>query len=139
MRFAILSLITIFLINLIGLFYGWYDFPWFDTALHYLGGFFVALLFFNYLKKHFIPGSKAGNALILVGSVALIGVVWEFAEYIASQTLVEPVQAAFGIKTYFMGDLDDTVTDLLMDILGAMTVTGILFKNLHSTRSRDSH
>jgi hypothetical protein len=40
----------------------------------------------------------------------------------------------FTVKTYFMGDLNDTVNDLLMDILGA----GLFSFILHSLRSRKS-
>lgn len=128
MRFAFISLVAIFLINLVGMFYNWYAFFWFDMALHFLGGFFVALLLFHYLKKHFLSKAELKNTLILVGAVMFIGVVWEFAEYIANQTLREPAHAALGIRVDFMGDINDTMTDLLLDMLGAFTLAGILKK-----------
>ena len=53
--------------------------------------------------------------------MSFIGVVWEFAEYLASQTLIEPIYNSFSIRAYFIGDLDDTINDLLMDILGALS------------------
>lgn len=128
MRLAIIFLITIFVINGFGMYYDWYEFFWFDLVLHFLGGFFVALLMVEYLKPHFLPSSKITNILILVGATAFIGVVWEFAEYIAHIALREPLHASFGISTYFIGDLDDTIEDLLMDILGAMTIAGVFLK-----------
>ena len=52
--------------------------------------------------------------------MSFIGVVWEFAEYLASLTLIESFYNNFGVKTSFIGDLDDTINDLLMDIVGAL-------------------
>ena len=99
-------------------------------AHHFLGGFFVAMLMFRYLK---ITELRISNYelrvikkyLIVVGAVTFIGVVWEFAEYLASQTLVEPLYKYFQIKAYFIGNLDDTINDLLMDILGALVFIGL--------------
>jgi len=91
---------------------------------HFLGGFFVAMLMVHYLKVEElrIKNNELGiikKCLIMVGVVSFIGVIWELAEYLASQTLIEPMYKYFQIKAYFIGDLDDTINDLLMDILGA--------------------
>jgi len=100
---------------------------------HFLGGFFVAMFIARYLADIIslradpstslrVNSSKSRtikNYLIIVGAVSFIGVVWEFTEYLASQILIEPLYDNFGIKAYFIGDLDDTFNDLLMDILGA--------------------
>lgn len=83
----------------------------------------MAMFMANYLKDHLIPSNNIKNALIVVGATVFIGVVWEFAEYIANQKLIEPTYRWFGIRAYFMGDLQDTVNDLLMDILGALVLT----------------
>lgn len=88
----------------------------------------MALLFSQYLKQHFLPNSKTTNTLILVGSTVLIGVVWEFAEYLANHTIREPLQAAYGPKAPdFMGNLDDTISDLLIDMLGSITMAAYIF------------
>ncbi len=89
-------------------------------ALHFLGGFFVAMLMISYLADA-KTSSKLKNYLIIVGAVSFIGVVWEFSEYLANQILTEPIYNNFGIRTYFIGDLGDTMNDLLMDILGAFS------------------
>ena len=107
--------------NAIGLYYGWYlDHFWFDITLHFLGGFFIAMLMANYLKEYVSNSNKLKNALIILGATVFIGVVWEFAEYVANQTLIEPTYKYFKVRAYFMGDLDDTMNDLLMDIIGAL-------------------
>ena len=59
----------------------------------------------------------------------LVGVVWEFFEFILNQTAREAAQAAFGLRVDFMGDISDTMTDLLMDMLGAFTIAGLFLKN----------
>jgi len=134
MRTAIICLIAVFLLNLVGMYFNWYEFFWFDMVLHYLGGFFIALLFYHYLRPHFLPNVKLHNFLVLVGAVMFIGVVWEFFEYILNQTAREAAQAAFGLRVDFMGDMNDTMTDLLMDMLGGFTIAG-----LHLGRSRKRH
>ena len=108
-----------FLLNIPSMYYGWYlHVDWFDTAQHFTGGFFVGMLMYYYLKDRLRDGEFIKNMLIIVGSTIFIGVVWEFAEYAANQTLIEPTYKYFGIRAYFMGDLDDTVMDMLMDISG---------------------
>jgi len=122
MKKAFVVLAVIFLINLPGVYYGWYDeFWWFDTALHFFGGFFVAMLMAAYLKDHLLPQEKIKNALIIAGATVFIGVIWEFAEYIGNQTLIDLIYERFEIRTYFMGDLNDTISDLLTDVIGATT------------------
>lgn len=135
MKTAFFSLMGIFAINAVGLYYGWYlDFFWFDMALHFLGGFFIAMMLASYLREHLFDHAGLKDTLIILGAVAFIGVVWEFSEYIASQTLTEPAYRYFGIRAYFMGDLDDTMNDLAMDIIG-----GTMFALLHLFRSGKAH
>ena len=136
MRRAIIFLTIIFLSNFVGMYFGFYNFWWFDTSLHFLGGFFVAMLMVHYLADwtsdvprpsdvantratKFCGSTKLKNYLIIVGAVSFIGVVWEFAEYAAAQTLIEPLYNNFNIRAYFIGDLNDTIKDLLLDIVGA--------------------
>ena len=80
----------------------------------------MAMLMYYYLKDRLKEGEFLKNTLIVVGATVFIGVVWEFSEYIANQTLIEPLYRWFGIKGYFIGDLPDTINDLLMDILGGL-------------------
>lgn len=98
-------------------------------SAHFLGGFFMAAFMWQYLGDS-LPKDKLKNVLVMVGVVSFIGVVWEFAEYIANQTLIEPLYKYFQIKAYFMGDLGDTMNDLLMDILGALSLISIFRKRI---------
>ena len=134
MRKALIGLTIVFLSVIPSTYYGWFiRFWWVDVVQHFLGGFFLAMLFAHYLKDNFVEGKKLQNILIVIGATIFIGVVWEFAEYIGNQTLINPIYKYFHIRTYFMGDLRDTVKDLLMDILGALTYS------LHFFRSRNAH
>lgn len=94
----------------------------------------MAMFMAYYLKNHLLSREKIKNALIVIGAATFIGVVWEFAEYLANQTLINVIYEKFKIRTYFMGDLRDTIIDLLLDILGAF-----LFFGLHLFRTRKSH
>lgn len=121
MQKAFIFLVIIFLVNAVGMYFGFYmKFWWFDMSLHFLGGFFMAMFMAHYLMDVKMP-SKLKGFLIIGSTVTLIGVLWEFAEYLASQTLIEPLYRTFGIKTYFIGDLEDTMSDLLMDMIGAFS------------------
>ncbi|KKR02539.1 MAG: hypothetical protein UT29_C0001G0019 [Candidatus Yanofskybacteria bacterium GW2011_GWA1_39_13] len=136
MKKVLFFLILIFTINIVGMYYQLYlNYSWFDQILHFSGGFFIAMFFSIYLKAHIFENSKLKNTLIILGVASFIGVTWEFAEYIANLVLSPMIYDAFAIRTYFMGDLNDTVNDLLMDILGA----GLFSFALHFLRSRKNH
>src|SRR3989344_2843824 len=108
MKRAIFFLTLVLLINFIaGMYYDFYEYWWFDVILHFLGGFFVAMLMVHYLKitelritNYELTAIK--GYLIIVGAVSFIGVVWEFAEYLASLTLIESFYNNFGVKTSFI-------------------------------------
>ena len=135
-KFAIASLVFIFLFNIYpGFFYDWFArFDYFDNILHFLGGFFVAMLIFSYYNTEFQKNSQMFKLFALVGMAAGIGVIWEFSEFIANQVLVDPLYKYFGIHGYFIGDLNDTISDLLNDILGAIS-----YFSLHFLWSRNSN
>ena len=135
MKKTFLILVTIFIINAIGLYNDWYHFFWFDMTLHFLGGFFMAMFLSAYLKDNLFDGWKLKNFLIILGAVSFIGIVWEFSEYLANLIISPILYDHYGVRTYFMGDLDDTMNDLLMDILGA----GLFALILHFIRSRKTH
>ncbi|MDP3696752.1 MAG: hypothetical protein Q8R55_01845 [Candidatus Taylorbacteria bacterium] len=138
MKKPIFLLSIILIANITSLYYDWYiQWWWFDVLSHFAGGFFIAMLMAEYLADRLIIKNQSTqnslsarpstndisalvkNIIIVVGATVFIGVVWEFAEFIANQTLIEPVYRWFGVRGYFMGDLQDTVNDLLMDITGA--------------------
>jgi hypothetical protein len=135
MKKAIIALAIVFIINIPGLYYDWYGAAWwFDVILHFSGGFFVAMFFLHYLKDYLSQGTGFKNLIIITGSTLLVGVLWEFAEFTASLTLIDFFYDQFQIRTYFIGDLQDTMSDLSLDIAGAL----VLF-SIHSLRRRNTH
>ena len=95
----------------------------------------MAMFLSAYLKDNLFDGWKLKNFLIILGAVSFIGIVWEFSEYLANLIISPILYDHYGVRTYFMGDLDDTMNDLLMDILGA----GLFALILHFIRSRKTH
>lgn len=121
MKRAVLYLIFIFAINLPSMYFGWYaKWWWIDIILHFSGGFFVAMFMYHYLIDRLNNKDILKNIVMVAGATVLIGVLWEFAEYIANQTLINWTYQTFKIKVYFMGDLKDTMLDLSMDIIGSL-------------------
>jgi hypothetical protein len=122
MKKAFIALVILFLSNIPSMYYSWYKiFNWVDIVQHFLGGFFVAMFFYYYLYDRLREKEFLKNSIIVVGSTILVGVLWEFAEFVANKTLIEPTYKYFKIRAYFMGNLTDTMGDLLMDITGALS------------------
>ncbi len=96
----------------------------------------MAMFFSDYLKENLQGNTKIKNILIVVGVTTLIGVLWEFTEYLASMTLIHPIYTHFHVRAYFIGDLEDTLNDLLMDISGACFFAGAV---LHPLWRRETH
>ena len=134
-RLSIIFLGVIFLSNIPSLYYSLYiQYPWVDVVQHFSGGFFVAMFMAAYLKDRLAREGWLKNLIIIAGATVFIGVLWEFSEYIANQTLVDYFYEKFQLRVYFMGDLKDTIGDLSMDISGA-----VLLYFLHLLRSRNAH
>lgn len=90
--------------------------PGTDVLMHFTGGLLVAAFFVARFKSLFPERSKPkarGYIIItILAATALVGVLWELFEW--------------GIDTHlisgFMGDLDDTMLDFIMDLLGASVI-----------------
>ncbi|MCC6404777.1 MAG: hypothetical protein IT405_00045 [Candidatus Yanofskybacteria bacterium] len=90
---------------------------WLDKALHFLGGVVAAWFALALFQRETAHMPLWKQLLILVSATALIGVVWEWAEY--GSTLARPYTP--WLYHYFHGgNLGDTLADLCADILGAL-------------------
>lgn len=104
------------------------QYPWFDIALHFLGGLGVYLVIQPYFSKSLISVSHLHQALFLIGVTMMVGVLWEFAEYFGTQLL-----RYRGSNIQLSGDLADTIADLVMDLLGGLVgITSHLFQTRRS-------
>ncbi len=93
---------------------------WFDEVLHFFGGWLVAALFLSFFEgqegSRILSEHKFVLLVIVLSFTALIGVMWEFYEYLINYFL----QA-------FEMTLDDTLSDLLMDLLGGLSAGWLYF------------
>lgn len=91
-------------------------FFWLDMALHFLGGIWVAILFASVFNENNL---KTANfflwAVLMISFVALVGLLWELSEFTFLNDLMARI---FGSQEGVML-LDDTLSDLIFDLLGA--------------------
>lgn len=93
-----------------------------DMLMHFGGGVLVASLFFVFLEIRplpiKVPENKLTFLLFAVSFAALIGVFWEFYEYLTGLLLN---------LTFPEMDLADTLSDLFFDIAGGFSATLLYF------------
>lgn len=96
-----------------------YDVRYFDKLMHLSGGIISAWFFSMFLRKELGVSSKFRAVFIIVSITGLTGVLWEFAEYVSSAYVS---QIAPAIAQYmFIGDLADTLGDILIDLTGGLS------------------
>jgi len=118
--FVLWLLIAILGVWVLGFWFGlYYLMPWLDIPLHFFGGLWVYVFMrslgimigleinsqFRYLTK----------LLIFMGAVLFVGVFWEFWEFVLDRYLVH------NGYTFLPGVYEDTLGDLLIDLLGGIT------------------
>jgi hypothetical protein len=109
-------LILIFILNGLAQYFNWYYiFWWFDILLHFLGGYFIALLFISLcrhpiIEKYTSNWSKSFWIISTIGMVAGIGLLWEFFEW--------GLQFVFSISN--LATISDSLSDLVFDTLGGL-------------------
>lgn len=101
-----------------------------DKLMHFGGGVLVVSLFFAFLEIRPLPikisENKLAFLLFAVSFAALIGVFWEFYEYLMGLLLN---------LTFPEMDLADTLSDLFFDIAGGLGAT-LLFLLRNKTSAR---
>lgn len=95
-------------------------FWFFDFILHFSGGLGAALFARYYFAGDLKNISKFGTLIFLVSFGAAVGVFWEFLEFGIS--VISKWTAGSLNDIDFFGDVEDTISDLLMDTLGAFVV-----------------
>ena len=120
-EFEIFIMVFIFLSLILGSIGRFYDrFPWWDTMLHVISGVLIGLVGFSlvYLLNRSswekIKLSRAFVSLFAFCFALSLGALWEVYEY--------TVDNAFGWNMQRTG-LDDTMSDLVVDAVGALLVS----------------
>ena len=99
-------------------------FPWLDIPMHFLGGFLLVIIFFYFWRfAHISIGNVFGALVLTLGFVALIGVFWEFYEFLHDFYLLTG-----GKISVFQSSFADTVKDLFFDLVGGTTAFAIFYK-----------
>lgn len=119
LKLAVWALAALFISNLYVVLKNLGDIMAVSMAYHFLGGFFAAMLFASFYNSEFRRLSQPRRFLMIVALTVAVGVFWEMAEYVGGKKLSQPIYDVFHYRVYFMGDLDDTIQDLVMDTLGA--------------------
>jgi hypothetical protein len=94
--------------------------PWFDKAMHTLGGIVAAWFALALLQDEITHMRAWKQVLIIIGVAVFIGVVWEWAEY--ASTLLR-TQTPWLYRWFHGGNLADTLGDLIADTCGAFLMT----------------
>jgi hypothetical protein len=121
--FSFLSVALVASVNFLANFlYLYWTYWWFDNISHFLGGFAMGLFWFYMFRRFysFDQGARFRNVLgVVFLMVIIIGVGWEVFEYV-----IGGANPSAG-ETYWQ----DTIYDLIADILGAFVATLIIHKN----------
>jgi len=124
----VISLVSILVLHLFGIGLDLYHVIWwYDIPMHIFGGAWVTLLFFHFFCQTFliVDFKKILPAIIItLGFVALVGVLWEFYEYL-SDVYILKVHALYYAPNPIT--LPDTMKDLLDDLIGGTIASAILF------------
>ncbi|MEK7608283.1 MAG: hypothetical protein AAB495_01760 [Patescibacteria group bacterium] len=106
----------------------YYTIWWLDIPMHIAGGFWVALLFFYLFRdrtKGFLPSSGFLTTIFFsLGFVALVGVGWEFYEYLGEVFVVKAIP--FGGSE--AGLHFEILKDLFDDLLGGFIATCLVYR-----------
>lgn len=108
-----------------------YSLWWYDLLLHFLGGMWVAIAAKKFLIK---PINWIGwrGPIFIIALVALVGVTWEIYEFTIDELFFEE-RALWRAQD---GNTD-TMTDLMMDLLGSMVVVGYMTYRWYRTSAID--
>lgn len=101
-------------------FYWYWTIPWFDMVMHAAGGFAVGLIILT-LAKAYTPEIIALRTplvvLIAVSITGLIGIGWEFYEFLYD------IYFGRGYQSMLQLGVVDTLSDLFFDLSGGLIIT----------------
>ncbi len=113
-RTVVVFIVLLLMAHIFAVFFGWYSSSLVDFLLHFLGGIWSAL-FFGLLYKHFISthlhdhfSEKIKMLLIIISFASLLGIGWEFHEFILSEYF----------PAYLQEDMWQVMNSLLVTIIG---------------------
>lgn len=131
--FILGSFILIMAVHTVATLRYWYwVYPWFDIPMHFAGGILAAMLFLRIFndagliekvensepaKRGILKSKEMIILVVLLGFVALVGVLWELFEFLLDISLK---RASVHLPSQV--GLSDTMKDLANDLLGGFAV-----------------
>lgn len=124
------------IVQIIGLIWIYPSWQQFDVPMHFAGGVAMGLLALA-LWDHFVADIRTNNGLpgqallvfFVLGFVALVGIGWEWFEFICDEVFTF-VRVAIGQSQTSLGD---TMADFALDLLGGLVV---VVARLHNEQGR---
>ncbi|PLV57026.1 hypothetical protein AS006_03565 [Thermotoga sp. SG1] len=112
---------SIFLHSVLGQFMNFYGkIPFWDKCLHFYGSFVVTYFFYQILTRKSRYWDEVPGAILMAFLLStLSGLLWEIAEFVTDKVVP-------GYNT--QKGLDDTMLDLIFDLLGSYVMAKILYK-----------
>lgn len=92
---------------------------YFDKSMHFTAGLALAFFFARLFDQELAQISIIKSIIVLTGLVCLVGVMWEFIEFISNT--FSPTYAPLLFNYLHIGDLADTLCDIVADILGCLS------------------
>ena len=118
---VLVGILLVFCGIFVGEYYAlYYRIPLFDKVLHVAGGAVAAWFVLALLQEELTHLNWWKQLLILVSVTTFIGVVWEWAEYLANFTRTS---APWLYHFFHGGNLSDTLSDLVADVAGGLAMT----------------
>jgi len=138
-RALVFLLLLIGAIHIAGILNSWYfTYPWIDIPMHFLGGMWaVFFLFWIFEKKkndYLFTSPKVLSFLFALGFAALVGILWEFFEFLFD-VFISSRGFAYAAQT----SSADTMGDLFMDLVGGFFAWSALLNSEKSDYISDDN
>ena len=128
-----LSLVGFYFVSAKAAFYPTY--PRFDIVTHFFGGMAAAIFFTVFFERDLKKTNVFFTAVFIFVSTAMAGVVWEFFEWWMDNFLM-PIVPGMRLSQF---SLDDTLGDLVVDLLGGLVVAAAFLATKHFGKKISKH
>ncbi len=120
--------VFIFIVNILANKFYWYTSIFgFDKFMHFLGGVFIVLIVASFFLNKLLDQNSKQIFIILVLSSFIVGLFWEYYEYIIQEF----------VKNVHLADIPDSIGDLFFDCLGG--IAGSFFVISMNKRYNNNH
>jgi hypothetical protein len=111
-------------LNLLGEYYFFYHWEYYDKVLHFFVPFFITIIIYKYLEKN---SKEPPKKIFIFLSVLGIGTLFEIFEYFQSGIFNFPSVGVYNKTDLIMPPYKDTIWDLVFNCFGSLSY--LSFKN----------